>query len=736
MALDPITATRNPTVHRRSSFEAFLFRHGGTHRDTQHPLLPLNPSKREIRLLHRCKGSTDHDYRLSVFPFDDAPPFFALSYVWGSSPDRNHVVVEGLSVPVTTNLAAALAQVWGVADCEYLWADALCINQSDTHEKNHQVPLMRHIYGRSSRVLMWLGDASADSDLAMEFLREWAGAIRGAVDELRRNDKAIYLDGDFTADNAWVHDPEERVKASAAAKSIFAQFPAPFATRAFDDKSWGAVDALFERSYWTRIWILQEVVLANVATVMCGAKTLDLDDLIAVLPMFTVMIYCALVVSPSDTERPLTLMHCEMVAFLMIHTMRSMIWKEKSHLLYLANHTMDYEATDARDRVFALLGLIPEGDTSIVPNYSLSVQQVFIDVVVDHLNRIGRYVPIAGIGQNAAARLPGLPSWVPDFTIESRLGTEASWQNRHGNTNVASRASGTRPVRFTVARMPPDGCLLRIRGFICDQVAALSDAYLDSRCYFCQLRTCLEEMASQTRREPSSLLATGVPWLYAIFRSLTIAAETYADPRAMGKLAVGFLLMLGMSMDTDDHAWRCTNDAGEAVEDRETIWARFRTLVGEVRTTHPHLQPPIAFLARYVERNGAGTEQTEESILAKFCGVVGVHLSASFLEVPCQDFGDAEYFALYKNLEAVLLRIDGASLVVTKSEQMGFAEPGLQVGDVVCIIFGCDVPIVARRVEQDRLLMIGQGRFHGMMYGELMDKLEEGAFEEQDLVFI
>jgi hypothetical protein len=50
-----------------------------------------------------------------------------------------------------------------VTDGEYLWADALCINQSDTPEKNHQVPLMRHIYGHSSRVIMWLGDASADS---------------------------------------------------------------------------------------------------------------------------------------------------------------------------------------------------------------------------------------------------------------------------------------------------------------------------------------------------------------------------------------------------------------------------------------------------------------------------------------------------------------------------------------------------------------------------------------------
>jgi len=48
---------------------------------------PLDPSRRETRLLHRSKDSIDN-YRLSVFPFDDAPPFFALSYVWGSSENR------------------------------------------------------------------------------------------------------------------------------------------------------------------------------------------------------------------------------------------------------------------------------------------------------------------------------------------------------------------------------------------------------------------------------------------------------------------------------------------------------------------------------------------------------------------------------------------------------------------------------------------------------------------------
>lgn len=714
----------------------------GEHAETLPTLYsPLDLSKREIRLLHRSKD-IENNYRLSVFPFDDAPPFFALSYVWGSSSDRHHVVVEGASVPVTTNLAAALAQVWSVTDCEYLWVDGLCINQSDIPEKNHQVPLMRHIYGRSSRVLMWLGDASADSSLALNFLREWAAAIRGAVEELRRNGKAAHLDALFMTSEPWVCDPEEMAKASAAVKFIFVQFPAPFAARAFDDESWGAVDGLFERRYWTRIWILQEVVLANAATVMCGAETLDLADLLDVLPMFQVMLFCSAFASPDEPALPLDPNHIGSLSLAAIRTMRASYRDNSEYmpLICMAHDTTDREATDPRDRVFALLGLVPGWTTSIVPNYSLSAQQVFTDVMVDHLRRTGRYIPIAGIGQNATARLQGLPSWAPDFTIESRAGTKPWYGGGHGYSNAARSKSDTRPARFTVARMPPDRCLLRIRGFICDQVAAFSDVYRDDKCHCCQLQSCLKETASQIARDPSSMLATGLPWLYAIFRSLTITRKMSADPRDMGNLAVGFLLMLGIAMDTGGHAWECTNDVGES---KEAIWTRVRALVGEMRTSLPHLRPPIALLARYLEMNGTGTEmngtgtEATDNILAKFCGGVGGHPPASsFVQVLCQDFGDAEYVTLYQDVEAVLFDINGASLATTKHEYMGFAQPGVEVGDVVCIIFGCDVPIVVRRVEHDRLLMIGQGRFYGMMDGELMDKLEEGAFEEQDLVFV
>ena len=42
------------------------------------------------------------------------------------------------------------------------WIDAVCINQNDIVERNHQVAQMSMIYARAWRVLVWLGRSSRD----------------------------------------------------------------------------------------------------------------------------------------------------------------------------------------------------------------------------------------------------------------------------------------------------------------------------------------------------------------------------------------------------------------------------------------------------------------------------------------------------------------------------------------------------------------------------------------------
>lgn len=97
-----------------------------------------------------------------------------LSYVWGD-PDRTvPISINGRRFQVTENLHAAL---WHLRDCSIervIWIDAICINQADNTEKEHQIQSMAKIYSQASRVVVWLGEAADNSDQAFQVLRSAA----------------------------------------------------------------------------------------------------------------------------------------------------------------------------------------------------------------------------------------------------------------------------------------------------------------------------------------------------------------------------------------------------------------------------------------------------------------------------------------------------------------------------------------------------------------------------------
>jgi len=100
-----------------------------------------------------------HEADLEADDSSEADPLFtALSYTWGSEHDSRKISVNGHSVTIRRNLYDFLVYAKREGWVYNLWIDALCINQSDTHEKNKQVALMGHIYSRAYRVLIWLGE--------------------------------------------------------------------------------------------------------------------------------------------------------------------------------------------------------------------------------------------------------------------------------------------------------------------------------------------------------------------------------------------------------------------------------------------------------------------------------------------------------------------------------------------------------------------------------------------------
>lgn len=75
-------------------------------------------------------------------------------------------------------------------------------------------------------------------------------------------------------------------------------------------------------------------------------------------------------------------------------------------------------ASDPRDKVYGILGLFHHSSLGIAPDYNLTVAQVYTDLVVTHIRMSGKISIICFMsnGLIRGEKIPGLPTWVPDFS--------------------------------------------------------------------------------------------------------------------------------------------------------------------------------------------------------------------------------------------------------------------------------------------------------------------------------
>jgi hypothetical protein len=220
---------------------------------TEHPLnslySPLQDSD-EIRVLHlRSRSSSDNIIStLKHVKFSEDPTYEALSYVWGSPEVTKVINLDGVELPVRENLYCALDHLRLENKTRILWIDALCINQIDEKERNHQVAQMGTIYQSAERVVAWLGDSDDSSSSAFRAIldtKEWYVIKEESQNRLNRGSKI-------------------------SLQTAFFQ----------------CVLDLFSRPYWTRMWIIQEVLLARKLLFQCGDDNCSWRQLIWFLNFF------------------------------------------------------------------------------------------------------------------------------------------------------------------------------------------------------------------------------------------------------------------------------------------------------------------------------------------------------------------------------------------------------------------------------------------------------------------
>ena len=193
------------------------------------PWKPLaDPSKwiRVIELLPSPSGPIRvrlHDQKLS----SPRTRYEAVSYTWGDRKEQEEIILENQRHQIRRNLWTFLARLRQPQKSRYLWADALCIDQQNLVEKGHQVTIIGEIFKTASTVLVWLGEADDGND-----------AILDTASQISIFDWWLILGQ---------NDPRvQRAKHSA--------------------------HIILKRPYWTRTWIVQELIVAKKIVVHYGSR--------------------------------------------------------------------------------------------------------------------------------------------------------------------------------------------------------------------------------------------------------------------------------------------------------------------------------------------------------------------------------------------------------------------------------------------------------------------------------
>ncbi|KAH7024865.1 heterokaryon incompatibility protein-domain-containing protein [Microdochium trichocladiopsis] len=334
------------------------------------PIAQLDPSLAQIRILQiepeDHHGAIDTQLRCQrrVVSLDDKPAFAALSYVWGDQKSHKSILVDGEPTPVTDNLYDALLWYRSWKPDVPIWADAICINQGDVAEKNHQVGMMARVYEQAVCVVCWLGPSTPRIDAYLDRgVRLCAQVDRSPLDKRLRERLAWAL---------------FRCKSWLTMKSSLEQ------ARQVLELVLGQVE-FFQLAYFQRMWTFQEELLSPTSRVVyvLGSNVIRQYDPREPrklrIPIFVGNKMNS--INPRNPnldevgKRVVTLL--EDPNFLRrdivmakitegIATSRRLNVTDRFELLVLLSLTLSRKCKDPRDKLFAVMGLLAPVETVLV----------------------------------------------------------------------------------------------------------------------------------------------------------------------------------------------------------------------------------------------------------------------------------------------------------------------------------------------------------------------------------
>ncbi|KUJ13797.1 uncharacterized protein LY89DRAFT_147358 [Mollisia scopiformis] len=338
------------------------------------------PGDRNIRILE-VYGADSYDttlcFRITTVSLDSAPPYYAVSYCWENQTPTQLVICEGQTITLTINCEAALKQFRPrQGETVLIWIDAVCIDQARgaVRERNEQVFMMGDVYAKAAQVWVWLGSDRMKS-LPVSTIRilNWLRdlSVAASIKSFQRRDDEV-LRVALEMNHQDLHDLE------------------------------------YDMPWFTRIWVLQEVLLSRSAILYRDTIPINYRGLINATNL----------IASLASSNPALLLHDTYLRtnFRMFRRLEAIKAKpgSSSGLRQIWNNARRFYSSDPRDKVFALHSLLTSiGLPLPPPDYTKDVGTVYRETtkaILVYDRSLGILKQITGLGVRT-----DLSSWSPDW---------------------------------------------------------------------------------------------------------------------------------------------------------------------------------------------------------------------------------------------------------------------------------------------------------------------------------
>jgi hypothetical protein len=588
----------------------------------------------------------------------------ALSYQWGDQNPLFPISLDGQEFRVGRSLHDALKIMRRPDESRLVWIDAICINQGADSvacaERAIQVKMMQDIYGSASQTVIWLGPEEDDSNLAMDFI-----SYQAIMEPTRAN---LHMD---TRWKGWTTDDD-----------FFYVVREPKFV-----PLWEAMFKLCKRAYWSRMWIIQEIALSSDPVVHCGTKQVKWTEFELVIGLIFAMIEDRV---PGATYFWHLAPLLEDSFPLLLEQQRGQTRgkKDTKWLLNTLQKYRSFAATKPQDKVIGFLGLVDETTRNAVKiDYDAPLRKTYTEIFellvppkrwsevdgevvtgerpmmqctfsitidgttsteesTDLTSRCHGPLNILACAGYSSSRLNDLPSWVPDWSDQSRPSTIDNI------TGCRIRATEDLEPFYKIHR----GTVFETGGYEFGALRWLSSSPGE-----------ILEFNPETITDNDEALVSCVAHAMIAAVTAALAGHTFSEMRFWRALVFGSFPTLFFS------------DAPE-------VWDRM-----------------------------------EVQVLRDF--IAGEELSTD-----AQELLPSEYIIMLRRTmigRKFAVSTDGLYVVVPEEAT---------VGDKVCVIWGCDIPMVLG-VREEKLVLIGECYCDALSDGSWLDLLSPEECESHTGTF-